>query len=302
MNLDYLKTYLMVVELGSFSEAAKRLSISQPAVSFQIRRLEGDLGIRMLDRKDKVIKMTQAGKLLFRFAIVIEEELTHFLNNLDQLRDKVVGDLAIVASTIPSEFIVPRLLAEFKGLYPCTRPSVAVFDSYTAAAKVQEGEYEVGICGIAPEGMGLESFKLAEDEIVLAVFSGHSFAQREKVSLMELEKEPLIFRDSTSGTQRSLEALLLATGYDLRRCSPTLVLGTTQSVVSAVEAGIGIAFVSNLAAKKSEALGLVKVISVDELKLKRNFYCIYRKERVISRLLQEFIAFVRARASYGKVN
>ena len=83
MNLDYLKTYLMVVELGSFSEAAKRLSISQPAVSFQIRRLEGDLGIRLLDRKDKVIKMTQAGKLLFRFAIVIEEELTHFLNNLD---------------------------------------------------------------------------------------------------------------------------------------------------------------------------------------------------------------------------
>lgn len=301
MNLDYLKTYLRVVELGSFSETARRLSISQPAVSFQIQRLESDLGVRLLDRKEKVISMTQAGMRLLRFAKVIEQEEAHFLNDLDQLRNKVVGDLAIVASTIPSEFIVPPLLGEFKRLYPPIRPSVAVFDSYTAITKVQEGEYEVGFCGIAPEGLGLESFKVAEDEIVLEVFSEHPFAQREKVSLMELEKEPLIFRNRTSGTQGSLEALLLDRGYDLRRCSPTLVLGSTQAVVAAVEAGIGIAFVSNLAVKKSVALGLVKVIAVDELKLKRNFYCIYRKERLISRLLQEFIAFIQARAVCGKI-
>ncbi|MDY6853613.1 MAG: LysR family transcriptional regulator [Thermodesulfobacteriota bacterium] len=297
MNLDYLKTYIMVVELRSFSEVARRRSVTQPAVSFQIQRLERDLGVRLIDRKDKIISMTQAGKCLFSFAKVIEKEMVHFLYNLDQLRDKVVGDLSIVASTMPSEFIVPQLLGEFKSLYPHILPSVVVFDSYTTIEKVQSGEYEVGFCGIAPEGSELELFKVAEDEIVLAVFSGHPFAQREKVSLMEVEKEPLIFRNKTSGTQGSLEGLLLDKGYNMRRCSPTLILGSTQAVVSAIEAGIGISFVSNLAIRKSLALGLVKIIPIDELKLKRNFYCIYRKERLISRLLQEFIAFIQAKES-----
>jgi len=300
VNLDYLKTYSMVVELGSFSEAARRLSLSQPAVSFQIQRLESELGVRLLDRKEKAVSMTEVGKRLFRFTGVIKQEETKFMNDLDQIRNEVVGDLAIVASTIPSEFIVPPLLGEFKHLYPSTRPSVTMFDSYTAIARVQEVAYEVGFCGIIPEGLELESFKIAEDEIVLVVFLEHPFARRENISLKELEKEPLIFRNRTSGTQGSLEAMLLDKGYDLRRCSPTLVLGSTQAIVSAVEAGIGIAFVSNLAIKKSLALGMVKVVPVDELNLKRSFYCIYRKERLISRLLQEFIAFCQARASSGK--
>jgi DNA-binding transcriptional LysR family regulator len=149
-----------------------------------------------------------------------------------------------------------------------------------------------------PEGKELDYFKVAEDKIVLIVFPEHPFARRKRMSLMELEGEPLIFREETSGTQRSLKSLLAKAGVDIEKLSTNLVLGTSQAVVSAVEAGVGIAFVSNLAIKKSVALGLVKQVAVEGLELSRDFYCVYRKERVVSRLLGEFIAFVQTRASH----
>ena len=295
MNLDYLKTYREVIRLGSFSEVAKRLSISQPAVSFQIQALERDLGIRLIDRRQKSITMTQAGKRLLHFAELVEKERDRLVYDLSQLRDEVTGDLAIAASTIPGEFLLPPILAEFKRLHPAITTRMMISDSLAVISRIQNNEYEIGFCGALPEGTDLTAFKIAEDEIVLIVFPEHPFAERQKVSFGELQKESLILREETSGTQRSLESLLLKAGFDLGRCTPSLVLGSTQAVISAVEAGIGIAFVSNLAINKSLTLRLVKVVGIEGLRLRRNFYCIYRKERIVSRLLKEFIAFVESR-------
>lgn len=295
MNLDYLKTYREVIRLGSFSEVAKRLSISQPAVSFQIQALERDLGIRLIDRRQRRITMTEAGKRLLHFAELVEKERDRLVYDLSQLRDEVTGDLAISASTIPGEFLLLPTLAEFKRLHPAIAARMMISDSLAIISRIQNNEYEIGFCGALPEGTDLTAFKIAEDEIVLIVFPEHPFAERQKVSFGELEKESLILREETSGTQRSLESLLLKAGFDLGRCTPSLVLGSTQAVISAVEAGIGIAFVSNLAINKSLTLRLIKVVGIEGLRLRRNFYCIYRKERIVSRLLKEFIAFVESR-------
>jgi len=296
MNLDYLKTYIEVIKLGSFSEVAKKLSISQPAVSFQIQKLEQDLDVRLIDRSQKIITMTEAGKRLLRFAKSVEEERDCLRHDLDQLREEVIGNLIVTASTIPGEFLLPSIMSEFKALHPAVRAQVVVSDSLTVISEVRDGAYEVGFCGTAPEGQEMESFKIAEDEIVLIVFPEHPFAKRTEVSLAELEGEPFIFREETSGTQQSLQALLSKAGLDINKWVPNLVLGTTQAVVSAVELRAGIAFVSNLAIKKSLSLDMVKQVTVNGLRLRRDFYCIYRRERVVSRLLGEFIAFIRARS------
>ena len=299
MNLEYLKTYLEVVRLGSFSEVAKKLSLSQPAVSFQIQKLERDLGVRLIDRGQKTIKLTDAGKRLFRFAEVVEKERTRLMRDLDQLREEVTGNIVIAASTIPGEILLPPILGEFKALHPSVGARVDISDSLTVISGVHSGAYDLGFCGTAPEGKELDYFKVAEDEIVLIVFPEHPFAKRKRISLMELEGEPLIFREETSGTQRNLKTLLSKAGVDIEKLSTNLVLGTSQAVVSAVEANVGIAFVSNLAIKKSLALGLLKQVTVEGIKLRRDFYCVYRKERVVSRLLSEFIDFVQARAIQG---
>lgn len=293
MNLDYLRTYIEVIRLKSFSEVAKKLSISQPAVSFQIQKLEQDLGVRLIDRRQKTLMMTEAGKRLLVFAKLFDKEHQILAHDFERLREEVTGNLAIVASTMPGDFILPPILSEFKKQHPAVSIQVAVTDSARVIELVKSGAYDIGFCGVTPEDQELEAFKIAEDEIVLIVFPEHPFAGRKQVTFPEVSAEPLIFREPTSGTQRSVETLLLNAGFDLSQCKPTLVLGTTESIVTAVEAMSGIAFVSNLTIKKSIALGLVKVVTVGRVALKRSFWCIYGKQRMVSRLLEEFTTFIR---------
>lgn len=299
MNLDYLRTYIEIIKLGSFSEVAVKFSISQPAVSLQIQKLERDLGVRLIDRSQKAITMTEAGKRLLVFAKSIEGEWDHLRLDLDRLRKEVTGELVIAASSIPGDFLMPPILAKFRGLHPTVQFRMSITDSTDVVTKVRDGTYDVGFCGFLPKGQELESIKIGGDQIVLIVFPEHRFAKRKVVSFTELVGESLVFREETSGTQRSLESLLSKAGLDIGKQLPGLVLSTNQAMVSAVEAQAGIAFISNLAIKESTALGLVKEIPVKGLSLSRDFYCIYRRERIVSRLLEEFIAFIRAQVKLG---
>ena len=293
MNLDHLKTYIEVINTGSFSEVAKRLSISQPAVSFQIQKLEQDLGVRLIDRKQKKFTLTEPGKRLLRFAENVQREYGNLLEDMNHLREEVVGDLVVTASTIPGDYILPAMLGEFKKQHPLVRIQVVISDSGTVIRDVENGTYDVGFCGITPDSRDMEAVKIAGDEIVLIVAAGHPFAGRKSVSFMEITEEPLIVREESSGTRKSVDSMLGEAGYDVSICKPSLILGTTEAVVSAVEAGWGIAFVSSYAIRKSLSLGLVKAVDVGSLTMKRDFYCIYRSERMASRLLEEFVSFVK---------
>ncbi len=283
------------MRLGNFSEVAKKLVVSQPAVTFQIQKLEQELGTRLIDRSQRGLILTPAGKRLLRFAETVGGEREKLQHDLDELRDKVSGELHIAASTIPGEYLLPTLLAKFKQRYPTVKIQVDVSDSLTVIGKIKGGAYEVGFCGIMPEGKDIVSFKIDNDEIVLIVFPGHPFASKEKVTPEELAGEPFIFREVTSGTQQNLEKLLSKAGVDIEHWMPQLVLGSTQSVIAAVAAGAGIAFVSNLAIKQYTAQGLVQQVKVKGLRLSRNFYCVHR-QAITSRLLEVFIEFVKTEA------
>lgn len=297
MNLEYLTTFLKVVEVGNFSEVAKQLSISQPAVSFQIQRLEQDLGVRLIDRGLKKVILTEAGKQMVRFAERVQRGYATLLTEIDKMREEITGDLIITASTIPGEYILPSILSEFKQRYPAIGVHVAISDSINVINGVKSGEYEIGFCGTVPDGGDLDYFKVAGDEIVLIVPKGHPFTRKKKINYSDIAHEPMISREESSGTRRSLEKLLLEGGYDARKFEPKLVLSTSQSIVSSVEEGIGIAFVSSLAIKRSLALDLIKQVPVEGQRLIRDFFCVYRKEHIVSRLLDEFISFVRGHAA-----
>jgi DNA-binding transcriptional LysR family regulator len=278
VNLEFLHTYIQVVRTGNFSEVAKRLAISQPAVSFQIRKLEQDLGVQLLDRSKKSVSLTDAGRRLLRFAETIEKEHEQLKRDLDTLRAEVGGDLIITASTIPAEFLLPQLLGEFKSGHPAASAQMLVSDSVGVITGVQEGVYKIGFCGIQVETNTIESFPIGSDEIVLIVYPKHPRAHRQEISFSELEGQPLIVREQTSGTHLSLRAMLAEAGYDIGKITPNLVLGTTQALVSAVELKAGIAFVSSLAIRKSVNLGLVKPVRFEGL-TQTQFYCIYYRER-----------------------
>jgi DNA-binding transcriptional LysR family regulator len=293
MNLEYLKTFLEVKRIGSFSEVAKRLGISQPAVSFQIGKLERELGVRLFERSHAGISLTPAGTRLVAFAEATEKSVAVLERDIETLREDVVGDLAIGASTIPGEYILPVRLADFKARHPAVRIVVNVADSRKVVAGVRQGRYAVGFCGMPPNEPDLESFPFAADEIVLVAGARHSMATVRHVSFEALEGEPFISRAETSGTQDSLKKLVSQAGYDTRSWQTSMVLGSTQAVISAVESGAGIAFVSNLALERSLAAGTLKRIRVDGVDLARRFYCVYRRDSLTSRLMTEFVDFIR---------
>ena len=297
MNLDYLKTYLLLVRLGSFSLVARKLSISQPAVSFQIQKLEHDLGVRLINRSQKKISLTESGKKVLAFARTVNSEEEALLRDIEHMREEVGGELLVAASTAPGELILPAMVGEFIRRHPAVKAQIVVLDSMAVIAGVHEGNYEVGICGTAPPAeYGMQSFKMLGDEIVLIVEPHHRLAVKERISFSDIENEPFIRREATSGTQRAVESFLSKAGHSFSRLTPHLIVGSSQAVISAVESGAGIAFISNLAAAKAIKMGTVNQINLSGLKLKRDFYCIYHEEHMSSRLLREFVNFVRQTA------
>ena len=292
MNIEHLKTFQEIARLGSFSEVAKKLHISQPAVSFQVQRLEMELGVQLIDRSQKTAVLTEAGKRLLQFAETVELEREKLQHDLEQMREEVAGELRLAASTIPGEYILPGLLSKFKKMHPAVTVQVDVSDSMAVINGVRNGDYEAGFCGTTPEAKDLEFFKIASDEIVLIVPAEHPFANKTVISPGDLAGEPFIFREATSGTQRSQEKLLGKAGFDVNKIKPQLILGSTQAVISAVASGAGIAFVSSLAIK-SGCSPAVKQIPVRGLRLNRDFYYIYRRDKAASRIYEEFRSFLQ---------
>jgi LysR family transcriptional regulator, transcriptional activator of the cysJI operon len=292
MNIEYLKTFQEIARLSSFSEVAKKLHITQPAVSFQVQKLEQELGVKLIDRSQRSVVLTDAGKRLLAFAEAVEGERDKLKRDLENMREEISGELLTNASTIPGEYILPSLLAGFKNLHPAVTIQVDVSDSMTVINRVRDNDYEIGFCGIAPQGIDLQYFKIGEDEIVLITHIEHPFAGKHEITPHDLEGEPFIFRKATSGTQRTMENLLVKSGIAPGKLTPHLLLGSTQAVISAVAAGAGIAFVSNLALKNGYS-PFIKQIKVRGFHLNRDFYCVFRREKVMNRLNTEFKNFIQ---------
>jgi DNA-binding transcriptional LysR family regulator len=292
MNIEYLKTFQEIAKLSSFSEVAKKLHITQPAVSFQVQKLEQELGIKLIDRSQRSVVLTDAGKRLLAFAEAVEGERDKLRRDLENMREEVTGELLTNASTIPGEYILPSLLARFKNLHPAVTIKVDVSDSMTVINHIRDNDYETGFCGVAPEGIDLQYFKIGGDEIVLITHIEHPFASKHEITPSDLEGEPFIFRKATSGTQRTMENLLAKSGIAPGKLTPHLLLGSTQAVISAVAAGAGIAFVSSLALKNGYS-PFIKQTKVRGFHLNRDFYCVFRREKVMNRLNTEFKNFIQ---------
>ncbi len=292
MNIEHLKTLQEIARLNSFSEVARKLHISQPAVSFQVQKLEQELGVKLIDRSQRAVELTEAGKRLVRFAEAVGDERQKLWRDLENMRHEISGELLAGASTIPGEYILPPLLAKFKNMHPAVTIKVDISDSMAVMDRVRDNIYEVGFCGVPPDGRDLEYFKIAGDEIVLIVNRDNPLADKTETSLEELDDEPFIFREETSGTQMSLERMLEEAGAGIKNLKPQLVLGSTQAVISAVAAGAGIAFISSLAIKANMPPG-VKQVKVRGLHFNRDFFCVFRRDKILSRLSEEFKNFLQ---------
>lgn len=296
MNLSQLRMLIEVVRRGSLSEAARQMNLTQPAVTRKMQRLEKEIGVDLFERGEgHQAALTPAGRDFLNFAETTLREYNALQERWREIREDVKGPLRLAASTTPGEYVVPRLLASFTSRFPNVEPSLAIMDSEEVAARVAAREYDAGFTGKAPSRPNLNSTRIFEDEIVLAVPPQHRFAQNNnsEIDLASLENESLIVREEGSGTMQSLHRLLAEHNMTLPPHRTAMALGSTQAIVSSVAAGLGIGFVSALAVEESN--GRVSGLRLRGIPLKRNLFLIYEsgKEQSGSMLLREFLSFVR---------
>jgi len=294
VNLDHVRSFLEVIKGGSLSEAARALGVSQPAVSNQIKGLERELGMELLIRGERgVVSLTAAGEVFRAFAEQVVAAHEEMLQQLNHLKKEVTGELIIAASTTPGEFVLPQLLNDFKARHPQVEAKVTIADTSDVVEKVLARECDLGFIGAPIERPRLTLIPLIKDEIVLAVYPDHSFARREAIRLEELQGQRLILREEGSGTRRSLERLLAERGEKLPENNVVLVLGSTHAIIEAIQARLGIGFVSVFAVSRLQASGQLYTVPIEGLSLTRDLFVAYEEGQLSTRLRQEFLTFAR---------
>src|SRR5919202_716549 len=216
MDTRQLAAFCAVVERRSFSQAAERLGVTQPAVSQQVRALEERLGQTLLDRSGRRVEPTEAGLRLYRGAqrmIALEEQLLEDVQEGDN--SELTGPLQLGASTGPGGVVLSRLLCEFQAANPALHVAMSVFDTQTVVDLVAERELELGVVGAARRHRGVVFEPFFEDEVVLAVPPDHAFAGR-TISLDELRRETLILMQEGAGVRSMIADELRRQGTRLR--------------------------------------------------------------------------------------
>src|SRR5213080_654823 len=293
MDTRQLAAFCAVVERKSFSQAAERLGVTQPAVSLQIRSLEQRLGRRLLDRSGRRVEPTEAGLRLYASAqrlLALEETLLEELAEDEE--GALTGTLDLGASTGPGGTIVPLLLCDFQERHPDVRVRLTVSDTQTVVARVAERELELGIVGAGRRHRGVTFEPFFRDEVVLAVPAKHHFAGK-TVTLDQLRAEPLIVMQEGAGVRQVIEDELRKSGTRLRDLDVRLELGLQESVRSAVLAGHGVTFISRLAIESDIATGLIATARVRGLDPVREIFLARSSGRSETRAARAFVAFAR---------
>jgi DNA-binding transcriptional LysR family regulator len=293
MDTRQLAAFCAVVERRSFSQAADRLGVTQPAVSLQVRALEKRLGTQLLDRSGRRVEPTEAGWRLYRGAqrmLALEDQLVAEVSSSGE--GAVAGDLVLGASTGPAAVALPLVLGEFQRMHPDVRVFLTVSDTHSVVERVAARELELGIVGAARRHRGVRFEPFFSDQVILACPPGHRFAGR-TIGLDELRGAPLILMQEGAGVRQIVEDVLRRRGVKLRDLDVRLELGLQESVRRAVEAGYGVTFISRTAVEADLAAGRIAEARVEGLDATREISLASAAGRARTRVADAFVAFAR---------
>jgi DNA-binding transcriptional LysR family regulator len=297
MDTRQLAAFCAVVERRSFSQAAERLGVTQPAVSLQIRALEKRLGTQLFDRSGRRVEPTEAGMRLYRGAqriLALEAQVVGEVT--DTGGDTLGGRFEIGASTGPGGIVLAQLLCEFQASHPELHVVLWVFDTQTIIERVAARELELGVVGAGRRHRGVVFEPFLRDEVVLACPPGHPFAGR-TISLEELRGAGLIVMQEGAGVRQLIEDELQRAGVRLRDLDVRLELGLQESVTSAVRAGFGVTFISHSAIEADLAAGTLTQARVAGLSLEREILLVRASGRAETRAARAFVEFGRSRTA-----
>jgi DNA-binding transcriptional LysR family regulator len=286
MDIRDLQVFLAVAARLNFTRAGEDVHLSQPSVSVRVRRLEQELGVKLFEQLGKKVALTEAGRLLDPHARRVVAALDDARHVIEEVQGLERGVLRIGASTTPGIYLVPKLIAGFKNLHPKIEVRLEIKDTRQVEEGLIRNDYDFGFVGGHLVGDEVKILPWRTDEIVLVAPPGHPLAQRKYVLLKDVARQQFIFREIGSATRVAVNEKLRSLNLQLEA---VMEMDNPEAVKQAVQAGLGVAFLSRFSVGTELKTGTLVIVKVRGLTIQRELKIAYRKAKHLSRAAQAFI-------------
>ncbi|WP_133372150.1 selenium metabolism-associated LysR family transcriptional regulator, partial [Sulfurirhabdus autotrophica] len=287
-----IQVFHTVAKQLSFTKAAELLFMTQPAVTFQVKQLEEHFNTRLFERTHGKITLTHAGEVALEYAEKILELSSEMETRLGELTGEISGKLMIGASTTIAEYLLPRILGEFKEKYPQVKAHLTVANSETIENKVADHTLDLGLIEAQSHHPILNTDLCCNDELVVICSPNHEYAKFTSLTALQLAEQPYVSRELGSGTREVIDDYFRNAGVNPDDLNIAMEMGSREAIKGAVEAGLGIAIVSISTVVKELKLGDLVAIPL-EPKMTRALSLVYANEKFRSKLMQAFLDFVK---------
>jgi DNA-binding transcriptional LysR family regulator len=280
MNLHHLRLFTAVVEHGGFTKAAAALNLSQPAISKSLKELETELNLPLIDRSERGVRLTDAGRALYARARELFGVERIAERELRELRGLKRGVLRIAASTTIATYMLPPVLGRFHFRHPRVRIQVSSANTRTVLRMLLESRVDVALVEGPVSHARVDVIPWRDDELVVIAHPDHHLASgvsSRPIAADALAGEQFLVREPGSGTREVTERVLARHGI---RLTNTMRVGGTEAMKQAVAAGLGLAIVSRAAAGDQLALGRIAVLDVKDLVIGRMLTQLRLRDRV----------------------
>ena len=292
MEFKQLEAFVAVVDYGSFSEAARKLYLTQPTISTHIRSLEEELHTRLIIRTTKKLTITPKGYQLYDSAVRMLDIRNNLFENFTGSKKQII-DLA--ASTIPSSYLLPELMAGFGRMYPDVYFHSWQTDSAGAISRVLDGSVDLALTGQNTGDDSCIFIPICQDDMVIATpVNDHYLQLKERpVTFSDFLKDPIIIRERGSGTKKEMDIFLENAGIEPSSLNVVARMNDLESIKKSIVNGLGISILSARSAVDLKKTKQILLFPLEGTAHKRSFYIVCSKNRILKAHVRQFIQYVK---------
>jgi len=283
-----LRIFRTVAEETSYTKAAKRLHLSQPAVSMQVKQLEEAVGMPLLEQIGKKLFLTEAGEILSACAADIAERMQQTSEMIAQLQGVQRGNLKISVATTASYFVI-NIIKKFSEMYPQININLDVTNRSSLIEQLANNDRDIIIMGEPPQTLDLIARPFMDNPLVMITAIDNPLTKRKKLKIEELRNQTFVIRESGSGTRAAIERVFEKAGVDIHS---TIEMSSNEAIKQAVQAGLGLAIVSRHTVKLELDTGNLATLNVSNFPIMRKWYLVHPAGKTLSPLAKLFESFV----------
>jgi DNA-binding transcriptional LysR family regulator len=296
-TLQQMRLFEAVARLRSYTRAAQELHLTQPAVHIQVKRLEENMGLPLIESVGKKLLLTHAGEEVYAATIAVMGRLEDLNVSLMHMKGKVAGPLRIAAVT-SAEFFMPHFLGHFLRDHPEVQPLLKVVNREQVIKRLTANDDDFVIMGQVPEGPALAVNAFMDNLLVPIAHPGHPLATRRRIPLDELAAERFLMREPGSGTRSATERRFAERGL---KVSVYMELGSTEAIKQAVMAGLGVSVQSTSSLRLELETGRIVALDVAGFPLRRKWHAVHLHGKHLSLTAATFLTFL-AREGVGSLH